>query len=309
MDFSRLFSPKNSMEASRGKAKNCAGGNFSLEWEPEPIDPREFVRIFLNMIAPASFQSGVVHANLSIPNVQEPIFNYASVIDCSTLTPYTKECPIKKGAHIKHEFKTSELSRMPSGTFIGRMEIHNEDGELVICFELTVTFLGEKKLFQRRRGSMLENETDDRLKNLASSLPTFILQSKASNTYKQYNSSFVAWCRWCEEHQLTPIPASDYYFALYIIYLTQSNCSISKIEHVVYSVRWAHDIANEIHPCDSFLVRSVLQGAKRLLAKPVNKKEPISAEILARLVDQFGRSNSLYDKRIVTVFNWIRWIS
>lgn len=148
---------------------------------------------------------------------------------------------------------------------------------------------------------MLENETDDRLKNLASSLPTFILQSKASNTYKQYNSSFVAWCRWCEEHQLTPIPASDYYFALYIIYLTQSDCSISKIEHAVYSVRWAHDMANEIRPCDSFLVWGVLQGAKRLLAKPVNKKEPISAKILARLVDQFGRSNSLYDKRIVTM--------
>ncbi|KAL5021426.1 hypothetical protein ScPMuIL_000581 [Solemya velum] len=145
MDFSRLFFQKYSLGDSRGKAENCAGGNFSLEWEPKQIDPEGSAHFFLDMIAPASFSSGVVSVNVWIPDVKDPIIKQTLNIDCSLMKDYIKECPIKKGAHITKDYQTSKLSRLPSGTFIGRMEIHNEKGELVICFKLTLTILGEKK--------------------------------------------------------------------------------------------------------------------------------------------------------------------
>ena len=37
------------------------------------------------------------------------------------------------------------------------------------------------------------------------------------------------------------------------------------------------------------------------MSKPIIKKEPITPEILHRLVSEFGHNNNLYDKRIVTM--------
>ena len=42
----------------------------------------------------------------------------------------------------------------------------------------------------------------------------------------------------------------------------QSNCSISKIEEVLYSIAWAHSIAGYDNPCASNLVLNVAEGAR-----------------------------------------------
>ncbi|XP_071171010.1 uncharacterized protein [Mytilus edulis] len=97
------------------------------------------------------------------------------------------------------------------------------------------------------------------------------------------------------------MPASDYHVSLYIVYLMQNECSASKIDEVIYSVGFAHKIAGFVNPCSSDLVVQVAEGAKRQLSRPSNKKEPITAEILSKLVEKFGVSNNLYDIRIVTM--------
>ena len=67
---------------------------------------------------------------------------------------------------------------------------------------------------------------------------------------------------------MSPVPASDYHVSLFIISMMQAGCSSAKIDQIVYAIKWAHQIASEPVPCDSFLVKSVSEGAKRMLSKP-----------------------------------------
>ena len=89
--------------------------------------------------------------------------------------------------------------------------------------------------------------------------------------------------------------------SLYISSLVQEGASVSKIDQAVYSIAWAHQIAGLDSPCDSVLVKNIVEGARKQLSKPIIKKEPITPEILHRLVSEFGHNNNLYDKRIVTM--------
>ena len=53
-----------------------------------------------------------------------------------------------------------------------------------------------------------------------------------------------------------------------------------------------HTMAGVEDPTKHPLVAQVVAGAKRILAKPITKKEPISAEILASLVQKFGQASA-----------------
>ena len=55
----------------------------------------------------------------------------------------------------------------------------------------------------------------------------------------------------------------------------------------IYGISWAHNLYGFQSPCDSKLVKNVLEAAKWDTAKPVSKKQPvtpamISAELHAR---------------------------
>ena len=84
---------------------------------------------------------------------------------------------------------------------------------------------------------------------------------------------------------------------------------MAKINEVVYSIGWTHEVSGFENPCDSFLVKSVVEGARRHLSRPCTKKEPITPEILRQLVDRFGKTTNLYDKRSYYVFNRLRRVS
>ncbi|KAK3099168.1 hypothetical protein FSP39_000438, partial [Pinctada imbricata] len=157
-------------------------------------------------------------------------------------------------------------------------------------------------LFQNGRWKKIHREDDVRLKELASQIPDTILHSKSANTFKNYNYAFKLWCKWCAQfREVNSMPASDYHVSLYIISIMQSSGSVSKINQAIYAITWAHQIAGEDNPCETFMVKSVVEGAKRQLSKPVDKKDPVTPEMLLHLVKRFGLSSNLYDKRIVTM--------
>jgi EAL domain-containing protein (putative c-di-GMP-specific phosphodiesterase class I) len=51
------------------------------------------------------------------------------------------------------------------------------------------------------------------------------------------------------------------------------------INQAFYSIRWAHSIVSVISPTESFLVKNSLEGAKRRLAVPTKKKEPMTYDL------------------------------
>ena len=125
--------------------------------------------------------------------------------------------------------------------------------------------------------------TEDRyLTELSDSLPEFCLHSRALNTQKKYRYAYNSWHNWCLSlgQNIKPLPASDYYIALYLVHLTKANNSSSKIHEAIHAISLAHKLAGYSDPCHSSLVTSVKEGAIHMTAKPVCIKEPITPDHL-----------------------------
>ena len=64
-------------------------------------------------------------------------------------------------------------------------------------------------------------------------------------------------------------------------------------EEAVNALGWVHSLAVVEPPSSSPFVRATLEGVQRMLARPDQKKEPITSEILAKLVADTNRDSSL----------------
>ena len=62
----------------------------------------------------------------------------------------------------------------------------------------------------------------------------------------------------------------------YLESLLQSNSPSSTLEAAVYGIRWAHNLFGLSNPCESNLVKGILESAKRSLSRPIVKKEPVT---------------------------------
>ena len=90
--------------------------------------------------------------------------------------------------------------------------------------------------------------------------------------------------------------------ALYLSYLLQKANTPSPVEEAVNALSWAHNLACVEDPTGHPLVKQVLEGAKRMLSHRVNKKEPITPEILRSLVDRYATEQAtLADIRTLTI--------
>ena len=144
-------------------------------------------------------------------------------------------------------------------------------------------------------------EVQDELKIYYTRLPQLVLNSKADNTRKNYMYNFKQFSVWCNKYGYKSVPASNHHVAVYLSYLTDSNPSVSKINMAVYSISWAHEIAGFSDPCKSSLVKQVKEGVIRKLSKPAVAKEPLTPEIIQKIVQAYGTGTNLLDLRFVTM--------
>lgn len=133
-------------------------------------------------------------------------------------------------------------------------------------------------VWKKYDGDLVSN---DHLRQLSNDLPNIIAQSRSVNTRKSYEVQFKKWIKWCRDNQINAIfPAKDFHVALFLVSLIQSGFSFSVIESAFYSLKWAHDITGVVSPCGASFVRFTLDAAKKLCSTPVQKKKPISADII-----------------------------
>ena len=148
----------------------------------------------------------------------------------------------------------------------------------------------------------LQSIEDPELKDLASTLPSIVLQGKAPATIKKYGGAFGRWKRWVAGRpEVSVLPAKPIHVALYLSYLAQVAKTPAPLEEAVNALSWVHRMATvediTAHP----LVQQVLAGAKRLLAHKTVKKEPITVEHLQSMVEKFGgKEAGLADVRALT---------
>ena len=139
----------------------------------------------------------------------------------------------------------------------------------------------------------LSNIEDPELNVLAEALPSIVLQSKAPATIKKYSGAFRRWKKWTESKAyLEAFPAKPIQVALYLSFLISKSKTSAPVEEAVNALSWAYQVAVIEDPTDHPLVKQIVAGAKRMLAHRVTKKEPITAEILHKLVDNSISDNA-----------------
>ena len=117
-------------------------------------------------------------------------------------------------------------------------------------------------------------------------------QGKAPATIWQYSGAFCRWKKWASSKHFDVFPASPLFISLYLNFLIQKSSTVAPVEQAIHALSWVHSIAVVDDPTRHPLVGHVVAGAKRILAKVVCKKEPITPEILQKLVSKFGRITS-----------------
>ena len=144
----------------------------------------------------------------------------------------------------------------------------------------------------------LKELKDPELRGLAERLPTSILNSKAESTTKKYLGAFRRWKAWASNHSLRVLPATEQHVALYLQHVAKTSNSRAAVEEAVYALAWAHDLAGVVSPTTAILVQATLQGLRRMLAKPVQKKEPVTIEMLMAMVDDLNKNETLANLRL-----------
>ena len=135
---------------------------------------------------------------------------------------------------------------------------------------------------------------DPKLKELAAGLPLRCVGAKANSTTARYSNGFQKFKTWVSQFaELSSLPTDGLTLSLYLEHLVRSGAPYSALESAYYGVRWAHNIYDLPNPCDNPSVSLVLESAKRLLSKPVVKKEPITPEMLSMICNVYasGQAN------------------
>ena len=144
---------------------------------------------------------------------------------------------------------------------------------------------------------------DPSLKELASRLETTVTASRAPGTTDTYSRAFIRWKNFASSRpEIHPFPAKTEHVALYLQHITDTTNSHSAVVSAVYAIQWAHNLAGIPSPTDSPIIHAIREGANRLSGtRLVNKKEPISADKLRKLVNNSNLQN-LLQLRNVCIF-------
>ena len=102
------------------------------------------------------------------------------------------------------------------------------------------------------------------------------------------------------------LPAILLHVALYLTDLIEralrEGHSSSVIESASYSIRWGHRLAGIDSPTDHPLVKSVVEGARRKLARPVQPKKPLDHEVVTNIALRLKTASaSLSDVRFLFI--------
>ena len=148
--------------------------------------------------------------------------------------------------------------------------------------------------------AILEDLKDPDLRQLAEALPGTVLQSRADSMTKKYLGTYKRWKQWVTEYKLPVFPATEHHIVLYLQHLAETTKSKAAAEEAVYALAWAHNMAGITSPTDSPFVKTTLEGLRKQLARPIQKKEPITVDMLRAMVQDAKEHKTLSNVRLTT---------
>ena len=138
-----------------------------------------------------------------------------------------------------------------------------------------------------------------------------VMKTHASATVKAYESAFGRWSIWAAEPDFEALPATPVAISLYLLELMEASSSSSTITKAVAAIKWAHEKACLSSPLDA-MVKQIVTAAKRELARPPVRKQPLSKEMVAQVVGKLTESDNCMDLRSAVMFalgfaGFMRW--
>ena len=155
-------------------------------------------------------------------------------------------------------------------------------------------------VFTQGPWSLYDSLEDEELRWLAQALPQTVLASRADSTSRKYLYAFARWKAWAEgKREVKVFPVNDGQFALYLQHLAETTTSKAAVESAVNAVAWVHRLAGLNSIADSPFVRTVMDGLTKQPARPIEKKEPVTLDMLAAMAR--SSNNSLTDLRLLAM--------
>ncbi|CAC5406442.1 unnamed protein product [Mytilus coruscus] len=198
--------------------------------------------------------------------------------------------------------KTQDWIWSPRGTSFYLLEVLYSEMLATEAFDVDIVSLDDsfKYLACRYHWKIFstgfwKNETQVKhteLKILFRKMKNSVIDSKARNTTVKYAYSYKRFVVWSKKYTeiKSVLPANEIYVSLYLQYLMQSAKHYSTIEAACYAIKWVHSLAGFEDPCDSDIVKCIVEASKRKLNRPIQKKDPMNANIMLSLFKKFQGS-------------------
>ena len=144
---------------------------------------------------------------------------------------------------------------------------------------------------------------DPSLRELASRLESTVIASRATGTTDAYRRPFLRWRSFgASSDEIQAFPAKPEHVALYLQHVLDTTKSHSSVDSAIYGIQWAHNLADLPSPTNSPIVRAISKASKRTIGtRVINKKEPISPDMIRKLVD-ISNLDNLLELRNVCIF-------
>lgn len=149
------------------------------------------------------------------------------------------------------------------------------------------------------------------LRQLAQALPAVLVRDRAATTVSSYLRAYRSWKSWASRHDAVSLPADSMVFTLYIVSLIQQTRSVSSVNSAVYGVSWVHKKSGYQEPSEYPVVKQVVDAARRILARPAERKEPLSSVLVRKVISRLEKGN-LGDLQLAALFSlgffgFLRW--
>lgn len=130
---------------------------------------------------------------------------------------------------------------------------------------------------------------------LRAEVANFRAQTFAINTKKCYESHLRSYLQFCETLKVTPVPATDDVLSMYAAFLAR-RLRPASIRQYLNVIRLLHLEANLPNPClNNWILSTTLKGIDREKGCPVNRKAPISPEMLLTIKSKLALTTSRED--------------
>ena len=150
-----------------------------------------------------------------------------------------------------------------------------------------------------------------KLKQIAMSLPSILVQDRAPKTVSSYVRAYQAWKKWATQCSATALPADPSIFALYLVNLIQQGSSVSTLNSAIYGASWVHRKSGYRELSDSSIVQQVAEAGRRILAKPPTRKKALEVNQVKKIIVRLEQGH-LGDIQVAALFalgffGFFRW--